>query len=81
MGVFKSAQSSLDKTGMSDIEVKDTISTANSNAMNSFETDKQSVKKGGNMGLGDYFVKEINKSLPQDLKIEERNVEMKPTVY
>jgi len=33
------------------------------------------------MGLGDYFVKEINKSLPQDLKIEERNVEMKPTVY
>ena len=65
----------MNSAGIPTEQGKEIITKVNDGALNRFETDTDSVKNGGSMGLNDYFVSEINKELPISQKFFEPTID------
>ncbi|MDN8026754.1 DotA/TraY family protein [Burkholderia contaminans] len=74
-GLFESAMNKMNSAGIPTEQGKEIITKVNDGALNRFETDTDSVKNGGSMGLNDYFVSEINKELPISQKFFEPTID------
>lgn len=74
MGLLSKAYDKLGSQGLDDSEIKDVISKANSSALESFSRDDSSWQNNGSMGVNDFFVSELNKSL------DDRNKFFEPSV-
>lgn len=74
-GLYESAVNRFNNGGIPEEARRDIITNANSEALNNFENHADSVNNGGSMGLNDYFVREINKALPDSQKFFEPSID------
>lgn len=78
LNLVKNASDKLDlEMGLPEWEVKSKLASAVSSATKQFDSNEESTKNGGSLGVNDFFVKEINNQLPDDLKFPEPIIEEK----
>lgn len=75
--LVRKASDKLDlEMGMPEWEVKAKLSSAVAQSTKNYESSEESTKNGGVMGMNDFFVREINSNLPEDIKFPEPTSEV-----